>query len=329
MRRFDLTGNHTERVGEKQKFGLQQQEKLSFCDKTMRNVLMNLWLRKSVIAVTVGWVGYSALYPFLQDDPLQQAKQLDAWQQPSTLTALNDLDQKKLLARLTYPDPLPDVAEVPDFNSIKDTSERKRAFIDYLTPFVERENARLLKLRMQVLDLQDKVRASEKLTVEEYAFVYSLFDEFKLDMADVDDAGLKELLARVDVIPTALVLTQAAIESGWGSSRFAVEGYNFFGQWCFKAGCGVVPSKRAPGKYHEVSVFPHAAASIKAYFYNINTFYMYDNLRQIRAQMRQTDGNITTEKLVAGLSKYSERGHHYVTEVTSMVQATQRLLEES
>ena len=61
MRRFDLTGNHTERVGEKQKFSLQQQEKLSFCDKTMRNVLMNLWLRKGVATLTIAVVGGAAV----------------------------------------------------------------------------------------------------------------------------------------------------------------------------------------------------------------------------------------------------------------------------
>lgn len=290
---------------------------------------MNLWLRKSVVALSVALVGCAAVYPFVQDDPLQQAKQLDAWQQPSTLSVLNDLDQKKLLGRLTYPDPQPELTAVPDFASIKDTDERKRAFFDYLTPFIERENSRLLKLRTQLLDLQDKIRAGETLNVEEYSFVYSLYDEFKVDAADVDDVGLRELLLRVDVIPTALVLTQAAKESGWGSSRFAIDGYNFFGQWCFKAGCGVVPSKRASGKYHEVAVFPHVAASIKSYFYNINTFYVYEDLRQIRAQMRQQEGKIVSEKLVAGLARYSERGRQYVVEVTQMIQATEKLLEES
>lgn len=290
---------------------------------------MNVWLRKSMAMATAAVVGYAAMYPFLQDDPLQQAKQLDAWQQPMTLTALNDVDKRKLLARLNYADPLPDTKEVPDFSAIKNTEERKRAFFDYLTPYIEHENARLLKLRAQVLDVQDKMRASGKLSDEEYAFLFSLFDEFKLENAEADDAGVAELLMRVDMIPASLVLTQAAVESGWGGSRFAVDGYNFFGQWCFKVGCGVVPAKRLPGKYHEVAKFPHAGASIKAYFYNINTFYMYDDLRKIRSKMRQEEGKIITERLVTGLAKYSERGQHYVAEITSMIQATERLLEES
>jgi Bax protein len=274
-------------------------------------------------------VGCAAVYPFLQADPRADARQLADWQMPSKLAALESADQMKLLARLTYPDLMPKLNPVPDFASIKDTDTRKKAFFEYLTPFIERENARIEKLRPQIEELRAKLTAGQQLTVEEYAFVYSLFDEYRIDMLDADVEGLNELLVRVDVLPVSLVLTQAAKESGWGSSRFAVEGYNFFGQWCFKAGCGVVPSRRGAGRYHEVAVFTDAAASVNAYFYNLNTFYTYEELRRIRAQLRQADGAVAAHKLAAGLVRYSERGQQYVEEITAMIHSTTKLLGAS
>lgn len=269
------------------------------------------------------------IYPFMQENPIQEAKELEVWQVPSKLSALDQVDQKKLLAKLTYPDHMPALGPVPDFSKFTDGLKKKKAFFDYLEPFVERENARLAKLRTHILEIQAKLQAKQNLTVEEYAFIYSLFDEFRLDMMEADEAGVNELLLRVDVIPASLVLTQAAVESGWGSSRFAIEGFNFFGQWCFKAGCGFVPSKRLPGKYHEVAKFQHIAASVNAYFYNINTFYMYDDLRILRAELRKKEGNFAPHKLAAGLGRYSERGQLYIDEISSMIAATHKILEDS
>lgn len=269
------------------------------------------------------------IYPFMQENPIQEAKELEVWQVPSKLSALDQVDQKKLLAKLTYPDHMPALKPVPDFSKFTDGLKKKKAFFDYLEPFIERENARLVKLRTHILEIQTKLQAKQTLNMEEYAFIYSLFDEFKIDMMDADEAGINELLLRVDVIPASLVLTQAAVESGWGTSRFAIEGYNFFGQWCFKVGCGVVPSKRRPGKYHEVAKFPHTAASVNAYFYNLNTFYMYDELRILRADLRKKEGNFHPEKLAAGLGRYSERGQHYIDEISSMIAATHKILEDS
>lgn len=290
---------------------------------------MNNLLKLSGLGLATLLVGCAAVYPFMQADPRAEAQQLAEWQMPSKLSALESEDQLKLLARLTYPDALPEPKPVPDFSSIKDTETRKKAFFDYLTPHIDRENARIMKLRGQIEELAGKLKKQQQLTVEEYAFIYSLFDEFKIDMMDADLDGLQELLARVDVLPASLVLTQAAKESGWGSSRFAVEGYNFFGQWCFKTGCGVVPSKRGQGKYHEVAVFEHAGASVNAYFYNLNTFYVYEELRAIRAKARKTDGHVVAEKLAAGLSRYSERGQQYVEEITAMIIATRKMTGQS
>ncbi|MCT6700673.1 glucosaminidase domain-containing protein [Rheinheimera sp. 4Y26] len=290
---------------------------------------MKLWLKTTAQAGVAFVVLLAAAYPFLRSDPVADAQELAGWQMPSRISALDSADQKKLLARLTYPQHMPALTAVPDFAAIKDTAKRKKAFFEYLEPFIERENSRLLKLRAQIVELQQKRSKKQELTLEEYAFIYSLFDEFKVDYPEADDAGINDLLSRVDVIPSSLVLTQAAKESGWGSSRFATDGFNFFGQWCFKAGCGFVPAKRPAGKYHEVAMFKDIAASVNAYFYNLNTFYVYDDLRAIRAEIRKQEGKVTGQKLAQGLIRYSERGESYVSEIRDMIAANHKFMEES
>jgi len=290
---------------------------------------MKLWLKKLAQGTATLTVVAALAYPFFRSDVMSEAQQLAPWQVPTKLSALQGADQQKLLARLTYPDHMPALTAVPDFAAIKDNLERKKAFFAYLEPYIERENSRLQKLRQQVLELQAKQRLQQTWTLEEYAFIYSLFDEFKVDYPEADERGLQDLLTRVDVLPVSLVLNQAAKESGWGSSRFAAEGYNFFGQWCFKAGCGVVPSRRSAGKYHEVAMFEHIAESVNAYFYNLNTFYVYEDLRAIRADLRAKQLEVTGEQLVHGLIRYSERGQRYVLEIKDMIAANDKLLEQS
>lgn len=290
---------------------------------------MKLWFNLLLQGIATIVVFLAVAYPFFRSENVIETTELSAWQIPTKLFALQAADQEKLWARLTYPQPMPAITAVPDFAAIKDNTERKLAFFAYLEPFIERENSRLLKLRQQILELQAKQQRQIPWTVEEFAFVYSLFDEFKVDYPDADEHGLADLLSRVDVLPASLVLNQAAKESGWGSSRFAAEGYNFFGQWCFKEGCGVVPSRRAPGKNHEVAVFEHIAHSVNAYFYNLNTFYVYDELRGIRAKLRAEQLEVTGEALVPGLIRYSERGEQYVLEIKDMIAANDKLLEQS
>jgi Bax protein len=76
-------------------------------------------------------------------------------------------------------------------------------------------------------------------------------------------------------------------------------------------------------------VFEHAGDSVNAYFYNLNTFYVYEELRAIRAKARREDGHVAAEKLAGGLSRYSERGQQYVEEITAMIIATNKMIGQS
>lgn len=280
--------------------------------------------------IVASWcvITFAALSPFVGLQPVPQPDSLDEWQRPGRIAALSQADQQKVLERLAYTEPAVPFKPLPDFNAITETNAKKRAFFNYLRPHVQRENSRLRNLRQQLLVLAEKKQKNQRLNINEYAFLYSLYDEFRMDVAESDPQMLQELLKRVDILPVSLVLMQAANESAWGTSRFAIEGFNFFGQWCFREGCGLVPLSRGEDQSHEVAKFDSPAQSIRSYFYNLNTFHTYESLREIRAKLRSERKPVRGEALAAGLGRYSERGDEYIAEISNMIRFNRRFLED-
>jgi len=183
------------------------------------------------------------------------------------------------------------------------------------------ENKRVSKERDFLLRLKSKMDSEKSTDSEELAYARRLGKMYQVSLIgdSVTGGWLSRMLLRVDVLPEELVLSQAANESAWGTSRFAVEGNNYFGQWCYRKGCGLVPASRTEGSTHEVAVFETAYLSVNAYFMNVNRNKAYTELRQIRAEQRTAGQTITGTKLAEGLSRYSERGHEYIDEIQSMI----------
>ena len=208
--------------------------------------------------------------------------------------------------------------ELPNFAVIADVKQKKQEFFGYLQPMVEKENARILTVRSKVTDLKEK----SSLSSSDQSFLNDLAKKYKLandESGEWTEARFDQLLVRLDVVPASLTLAQAANESAWGTSRFAREANNLFGQWCFTKGCGVVPKSRDAGKSHEVAKFKSVQASVNAYIYNLNSSNAYKELRNIRRILRYNGQPISGQQLAKGLEKYSERGHEYVEEIQSMI----------
>lgn len=213
--------------------------------------------------------------------------------------------------------PLPDwVGEpLPDFADFATTQERKDAFFDYLFPRVALANQRVLTLRQRV----EALAAKQTLTAEDEAFLAQEAERLRID-APVGSKELFEMLIRrLDMIPPSLVLAQAANESAWGTSRFARQGNNLFGQWCFSQGCGMVPSGRADGARHEVARFDTPYQSVRSYIANLNRHPSYQELRLDRAQLRAQKKTLSGQALAPGLQAYSERGEAYIDEIIDMM----------
>lgn len=215
--------------------------------------------------------------------------------------------------------PIETKAKLPDFASITDIRTRKKTFFDFIRPGVISANRKIAIDRQFLLD----VRASNKdisglneATLSKINFLAKAY-RYKKPIDSI--ARFEQLLSRVDTIPKELVMVQAANESGWGTSRFARLGLNFFGQWCFVKGCGLIPSSRNDGAGHEVRVFDSVDASITSYLNNLNTHPAYQELRDIRQQLRSNNLPVTAKDLAPGLLNYSERQQDYVVELLQML----------
>lgn len=213
------------------------------------------------------------------------------------------------------------VAVFPDFASIENVDIKKQQFFDYLQGFVEAENTRIMDVRGQLLGFSAIVGSGVSLSRRERTRLLQIAQEYELDPnLGSDQRIIAALLSRVDVIPISLVLAQAANESAWGTSRFALEGNNIFGQWCYEEGCGIVPERRIRGASHEVKRFDSIASSVQSYFQNINSHHLYQEFRDSRARMRRQQQDLDSMELAYGLGRYSERGEHYVDEVQTIIE---------
>lgn len=214
--------------------------------------------------------------------------------------------------------------QLPDFAGIRDVSEKKRRFFNFMMPYVEKENERLLAERIWLLEIRVKLEDNGVLNEEEQAHLARLNKAYRIKHKTISTlAAVKELLKCVDGLPKELVLMQAANESAWGSSRFARLGLNFFGQWCYSKGCGIVPKGRPEGKTYEVKAYMGVQQSVTSYFKNINTNPAYQLLRDIRAQLRANHLPLHPQVLATGLLAYSQRGDHYVQEISKMIEHNQ------
>ena len=95
----------------------------------------------------------------------------------------------------------------------------------------------------------------------------------------------------MDAIPVSLAIAQAAKETGWGTSRFALEGNALFGQWTWSKK-GISPKNKDPNQSHKILQFQILKASVRAYKNNLNTHNAYREFREARAQLRQENKTI-------------------------------------
>jgi len=185
-------------------------------------------------------------------------------------------------------------------------SQTTQQFIQKIAPLAQSRNAQILQNRQKLLNLYHQFKAGKQLGTSNWEWVDGIAHYYGLKKPDfTKDATWKKLLDRVNVIPTSLVVAQAAMESAWGRSRFAKQANNFFGQHCYTKGCGLVP-KRASNAGFYVQSFPDAQAAVNSYMHNLNTQRSYADLRGIRSNLAQKNSVISGRALATGLQHYSE-----------------------
>ncbi len=187
---------------------------------------------------------------------------------------------------------------VPGFKRLT-IKESKEKFIAVVLPAVLIAKYHLTSDREKVLRLKEKDRWSS----EDSSFYDNQKQRFKAN--DVDD-----LLVRMYAHPNSIVLAQAAVESGWGSSRFFKEGNNLFGIWAYTADEPRIPANKANvylRKYSDIS------KSIEDYFLTIGRARPYRSFRKARAQ------SSSVHELLPHLKNYSERGKAYTDQLKVII----------
>ena len=219
-------------------------------------------------------------------------------------------------------------APLPDFAAIDQVGERKQAFFGFLAPKVREANALIREERARLLGIAKAAEADLKPGWFDRRWLARVSEKYEvLWDPDAPLAELDVLKRRIDIVPISLALVQAATESGWGRSRFAVDGNNLFGHWCFQEGCGIVPANRRSGARHEVAAFDSVHDSVRRYLWNLNTHEAYQPVREIRARLRGSEQPVTALALADGLVRYSERREDYVEEIKAVLLVNQGLLE--
>jgi len=198
-----------------------------------------------------------------------------------------------------------------DLNTLGDTKKKRELFIKIILPLILDENDKITQDRKKLF----KILGKNFNTAGERVWLKRRFKEYK-----IEDQDLSKLKMRMDIVPVSIALAQAANESGWGTSRFALEGNALFGQWTWSKK-GISPKDADSGSNHKILQFQILKASVKAYKNNLNTHNAYEEFREARAKLRQEDnGPILGSDLTKYLKNYAAIGEKYVAILEDIIE---------
>ena len=202
--------------------------------------------------------------------------------------------------KLVQPLPIDHLPE--EMRMIKGTKKKKNLFIQIILPLILEENNRVKSDRKKFFAILNKSNNSE----EEKRWLNKKFKQY-----GVLNKDLLTLKVRMDIVPVSLAIAQAAKETGWGKSRFALEGNALFGQWTW-SGEGIKPAGADNDTTHKVMKFKVLKTSVKAYLRNLNTHSSYKRFRLVRAVLRDNGKNLDSLVLADYLDKYAATGEKYI-----------------
>ena len=200
-----------------------------------------------------------------------------------------------------------------EMKSIESSAKRKSLFIKIILPLVLEENNRIIIDRKKLFSILNKNKNSK----DEIKWLNQKFKQY-----GVLNKDLATLKVRMDIIPVSLAIAQAAKETGWGTSRFAIEGNALFGQWTW-SGEGIKPAGADTDATYKVMKFNVLKASVRAYQRNLNTHSSYKKFRFVRAQLRDDNKKLDSLKLAEYLDNYAQTGTEYTKVLKQIIQQNQ------
>ena len=204
-----------------------------------------------------------------------------------------------------------DIGLLPnEIKNIANTKKRKDMFIKIVLPLIVKENNKIRIDRKRLFTILNKNSNTD---------IEKKWLEKKYKQYGVRKNDLSTLKVRMDEIPVSLAIAQAAKETGWGTSRFALKGNALFGQWTW-SGEGLKPKNADEGKDHKVMKFHSLQLSVRAYLRNLNTHSTYKNLRKARTELRNQNKPLDSLILSKHLDKYAETGSQYIEVLQKIIE---------
>ena len=205
--------------------------------------------------------------------------------------------------------------------TLYDAREKKRMFTSSMLPIILRANELIIADRSRLLVILHKLDEDETLGKSEQKWLKQTAKQYRVRLGETPAASdINNLLYKIDVVPVSLALAQAAMESGWGTSKFAQRGNALFGEWVWGDNAiGIIPSGRDEGKTHKIKSFDYLLDSVRSYMTNLNRHKSYEDLRRRRAELREHSLAVTGAALAPALVDYSERGTEYVNDILSII----------
>ena len=195
-----------------------------------------------------------------------------------------------------------------EMKMIENTKKRKNLFIQIILPLILEENKQIKFDRKKLFAILNRSNNSNS----EKKWLNMKFKQY-----GVKNKDLLTLKIRMDEIPVSLAIAQGAKETGWGTSRFALEGNALFGQWTFSDN-GIKPLGADSNQSHKVMKFQVLQASVRAYFRNLNTHSSYRDFRKFRAAARDNNEKLDSLSLADYLDEYAATGVKY-TEILKKI----------
>ena len=210
------------------------------------------------------------------------------------------------------------VKKIPEEIKKLEGVERRKFFIRLILPIVLLENEKISAEHDEVMS-----HASKKdWTPEDTALISKVAEKYNIIDEGQDISALPEeekekiryfLDHKIRPVPPAIAVGQAALESGWGTSRFVFEGNNLFGHVSPDPTKGLKP-KNWSGNQRHIRIFDSIADSIEAYMLNLNRNRAYNKFRWYR---RTHPGNLS--KMAEGFDKYAIIKEAYVGRLQSVM----------
>lgn len=201
------------------------------------------------------------------------------------------------------------------YYGIGNHKRKKTYFINHIYKIVASQNLEIIKEREFIKYMFVK-RGILNFDFNEMSIAKLQYLQQKYRIGGIFD--YEDFLLKVDMVPPALAIAQAIVESGWGESRFVHEANNFFGQWTY-FGDGVIPINRNEGAVHKIKIFESVEDSVYNYLLNINIGWGYKKLRQERLRLREVQKTPNSLILVGALKNYSEVGKAYINVIKEVM----------